>query len=119
MKFAFKIVITCASFCFAFGQWSLNLWPDSYSNSYPNTYQNRYPYSNTYPNQRNRISENSINQETEPSISLSLKSCESYWRLHDDNSGVWGQLSIVSPNRERAIIKVILTLAAALPTVSN
>ena len=125
MKFAFKIVIICAGLSSAFAQF-WNLFPSSYPNSYPSSYPNSYPesypnsrpnsYQNSYPN---RNSENSITQESSQPTSLSLNSCESYWTLQNDGNGVWGQLSITSPNREQAIIKVILTLAAALPTVSN
>ena len=122
MKFSFKIAIICANFCFAFGQYWGSIFPIPYPNSYSNPYQNSYPnvYPNSYPNSiPNRNDENIIiNKETSLPTSLSLNSCESYWEIQNDGNGVWGLLSLNSPNREQAIIKVILTLAAALPTVS-
>lgn len=121
MKFSFEIAIIGASLSVVFGQFWPAFYPGSYPINYPNSFPN--PNQNLYPSTQqnhlpNRNNDFAFNQETTPSTSLSLNTCESYWTIQNDGTGVWGHLSINSPNREQAIIKVILTVAAALPTVS-
>ena len=127
MKFSFKIAIIFSSLCFAFGQnggygreyqpFYYESYPNSYQNSYPTSNQNSYQVSNqnSFPNRNSQYTQNSESAPT----SLSLSSCDSYWTVQRDYNGAWGQLSIPSPNKEQAMIKVAFTLAADLPNVSN
>ncbi|XP_070498802.1 serine protease gd-like [Chironomus tepperi] len=61
-----------------------------------------------------RTGEISVNQEV-PNTRIQ-GSCDSYWNLMNDGNEIWGHMFINSPNRDQAIVKVVLTVPAALPT---
>jgi len=86
---------------------TVNRLPQSTTRSYQN---------NVFLNHNNQNVENTANQ---PTTSLSMGTCDNYWTLQRDFNGIWGQLSIPSPNTQKAVIRVTLTVATSLQTVSN
>lgn len=87
---------------------NVNRQPQSTTRSYQN---NIFLNPNSSPNV-----DNTANQQT---MSLSMGTCDNYWTLMRDFSGVFGQLSIPSPNTQKAVIRVTLTVATVLQTVSD
>ena len=86
---------------------------------------NRQPQSTTRSYQNNIFLNPNTNQNvdqntaSQPPMSLSMGTCDNYWTLKRDFNGIWGQLSIPSPNTQKAVIRVTLTIATVLPTVSD
>lgn len=85
-----------------------------------NNYQNNIFLNPSNQNQ-NVPSQTTPATKTENSATMSLttSSCEHYWTLKRDYNGVWGQLAIPSPNQQKAEIRIFLTVATALPSVSD
>lgn len=90
---------------------TINRQPQSTTRSYQNNI-----FLNPNSNQNSQNVDNTANQQT---MSLSMSSCDNYWTLKRDFNGVFGQLSIPSPNTQKVVIRVTLTVATVLQTVSD
>ncbi|KAL7034191.1 hypothetical protein ACKWTF_007887 [Chironomus riparius] len=82
---------------------------------------NRQPQSTTRSYQNNVFLNPNTNQNVDsnanlPTMSLSMGSCDNYWALKRDFNGIFGQLTIPSPNTQKAVIRVTLTIATVLQT---
>lgn len=52
-------------------------------------------------------------------IVMEILDCSSFWTIQNDYStGLWGQLAIPSTDNSKAILRVVLSVASRLPSVS-
>ena len=123
MKFAFNLSISCSFFVIVIAQLSnvYEIYELSNGNlrpvANPPTTTQRYT-NNLFLNNRDGNRNDPVNYDGVMLI-MEISDCNKFWTLQNDYmTGTWGRLAIPSPDKTKAILRVVLSVASRLPSVS-
>lgn len=119
MKFAFNLSISCSFFVIVIAQLG-NVYE-----IYELSNGNLRPLANP-PTTTQRYSNNLfLNNRDDPirydgvMLVMEISDCNEFWTLQNDYmTGTWGRLAIPSTDNSKAILRVVLSVASRLPSVS-
>lgn len=120
MKFAFNFSIIASFFVIVVAQlfevYELssngNLRPVANTPSSTQRYSNNMFLNNQGGNRNDQVKYDGV------MIVMEISDCSSFWTIQNDYNGAWGQLAIPPSDSTKAILRVVLSVAARLPSVS-
>lgn len=84
----------------------------------PSSNNNKRPLiSTTFYNTNDRQSNSNFNANNR--FDGTGTNCDSLWSIQNDYTGPWGQLAVPSTDQSKAVLRVVLSVAARLPSVSK